>query len=170
MDAAAMTLPDPTPKSRRRPVLGLICCFCFFAAGCTADTDFIDFSTLMRSSTPNDALACPAGYCQAKADIVTGTVPLAAAALSAKVIETLALEPRTELVARDTTGLKLVFVQRSRLFRFPDTINIAIAPVGEDAADLAIYSRSNYGHGDLGVNAERVQDWLAKCGVPASVN
>ncbi|WP_303978283.1 DUF1499 domain-containing protein [Dongia mobilis] len=165
-----MTLPEPTPTSRRRPVLGLVCCFCFLAAGCAADTDFIDFSTLARSSTPNDALACPAGFCPAKVDLVTGTVPLAAAALSAKVIETLANEPRTELVARDAAGLKLVFVQRSRLFRFPDTVNIAITPIGGDAAGLAIYSRSNYGHGDLGVNAARVQDWLAKFGVPAGAN
>ena len=85
-------------------------------------------------------------------------------------IETLANEPRTELVARDAAGLKLVFVQRSRLFRFPDTVNIAITPIGGDAAGLAIYSRSNYGHGDLGVNAARVQDWLAKFGVPAGAN
>ncbi|MBK8160881.1 MAG: DUF1499 domain-containing protein [Rhodospirillaceae bacterium] len=163
-----MTLPDQTPKFRRRPLLGLLCCFCFLGAGCSADTDFIDFSTLTRSSTPNDALACPAGSCPAKVDLVTGTVPLAAATLSAKVVETLSREPRTELVARDASGLKLVFVQRSRLFRFPDTVNIAITPVGGDAAGLAIYSRSNYGHGDLGVNAARVLDWLAKCGVPAS--
>ncbi len=156
----------PTQRPRHRPIWGLVCCFCFLTAGCGADTGLVDFATLVRSATPNDALACPAGHCQAKVDFVTETVPLAAAALSAKVMGTLAHEPRTELVARDAAGLKLVFVQRSRLFRFPDTVNIAITPVGENAASLAMYSRSNYGHGDLGVNAARVQDWLARLGVP----
>ena len=97
---------------------------------------------------------------------MTAPVLLSADALSAKVRDVLAREPRTELVARDSAGLRLVFVQRSRLFRFPDTVNIAVIPVGAEAAGLAIYSRSNYGHGDLGVNLARVKDWLAKLDIP----
>nr|WP_298688457.1 DUF1499 domain-containing protein [uncultured Dongia sp.] len=155
---------------RQRPILGLLCCFCLLTAGCSADTSFVNFATLARSDTPNDALACPAALCQAKADLTTGAVAIPAGDLVAKVIAVLAEEPRTELVTRDAGGLKLVFVQRSRIFRFPDTVNIEILPQGDASALLAIYSRSNYGHGDLGVNSARVTDWLAKFGVPATGN
>lgn len=145
----------------------MLCCFCLLTAGCSADTGFVDFTTLVRATTPNTALACPAGLCQAKADLITETVALPAEELAAKVVATLAGEPRTELVARDETGLKFVFVQRSRIFRFPDTVNIAVIPVDASHATLAIYSMSNYGHGDFGVNIARVTDWLAKLGVIA---
>jgi uncharacterized protein (DUF1499 family) len=155
---------------RRRQVSAVLCCILFLAAGCAAATDFIDFATLTRSTTPNDALACPADFCRAKADFVTAPVPIPATALAAKVLAVLAEEPRTELVARNDTGLKFVFVQRSRIFRFPDTVNIAIIPSGDETSGLAIYSRSNYGHGDFGVNHARVSDWLAKLGVSVSGN
>jgi uncharacterized protein (DUF1499 family) len=156
------------PRPRHRPIWGMLCCFCLLTAGCSADTAFIDFATLVRAITPNNALACPAGLCSAKADLITEPVAMPAEQLAARVIDTLAQEPRTELVARDGTGLKFVFVQRSRLFRFPDTVNIAVMAVDGGHATLAIYSRSNYGHGDLGVNIARVKDWLAKFGVAAT--
>jgi uncharacterized protein (DUF1499 family) len=31
---------------------------------------------------------------------------------------------------------------------------------GPDSSDLILYSRSVYGHGDLGVNRKRVETWL----------
>lgn len=152
---------------RKHPILGLLCCFCLLTAGCSAETGFIDFATLVRAETPNTALACPIGLCQAKTDLLTEIVALPADQLAARIVDVLVKEPRTELAARDETGLKFVFVQRSRLFRFPDTVNIAVMPVDATHATLAIYSRSNYGHGDFGVNIARVTDWLAKLGVPA---
>lgn len=163
---------QPKIKSSRskHPVLGLLCCICLLMAGCSADTAFIDFATLVRATSPNTALACPAELCQAPADLITETIALPADQLAARVMETLVKEPRTELAGRDATGLKFVFVQRSRLFRFPDTVNIAVIPVDATHASLAIYSRSNYGHGDFGVNIARVTDWLAKLGVAAKAS
>ena len=35
----------------------------------------VDFETLQRRSSPNDALACPAGLCAAKADFDPGVYP-----------------------------------------------------------------------------------------------
>jgi len=56
--------------------------------------------------------------------------------------------------------LRLVLVQRSLIFRFPDTITVQVFPQTEGGSTLAIYSRSNYGRSDLGVNKARVQRWL----------
>jgi uncharacterized protein (DUF1499 family) len=153
------------PPRRKRPILGLICCFCFLAAGCSADTAFIDFATFSRVTTPNDTLACPAGFCAAKADFVTEAVAISAADLAAKTAALLPNEPRTELLAQSDDGLHFVFVQRSLIFRFPDTVNIAVVPVGDGQATLAIYSRSNYGYGDFGVNRRRVETWLKRLGI-----
>jgi uncharacterized protein (DUF1499 family) len=70
-------------------------------------------------------------------------------------------EPRTELVGSDPNLNQLVFVQRSALLRFPDTIWIQGASL-DTGATIIIYSRSNYGYSDLGVNRDRVRIWLAR--------
>ena len=52
-----------------------------------------------------------------------------------------------------------IYVQRSAVFRFPDTI--WVQPVAlPQGSSVIIYSRSNYGYGDFGVNRERVGLWL----------
>ncbi len=152
---------------KRHFLRGLLLCLCLLGASCSADTALVDFATLVRSTTPNDSLSCPPDLCSAKADFITAPVPLSAQELAVKVSATLLAEPRTELMMRDADGHRFVFVQRSRLFRFPDTVNVAIMPVDDRHATLAIYSRSNYGYGDLGVNRARVEDWLGKLGVAA---
>jgi uncharacterized protein (DUF1499 family) len=144
---------------------GLLFCLSLLVASCGADTALVDFATLERATTPNDALACPPGLCSARTDFITEVVPQSAQELAAKVTATLLAEPRTELMMQDADGQRFVFVQRSRLFRFPDTVNVAIMVVDDSHATLAIYSHSNYGYGDLGVNRTRVEDWLAKIGV-----
>jgi uncharacterized protein (DUF1499 family) len=160
-----MARPNIPSLPHKRPFWRLLCCACLLIAGCSADTAFIDFPTLVRAETPNTALACPVDLCQAKVDFITQPVALPADELAGKVLATLAQEPRTELVAQDNTGRKFVFVQRSRFFRFPDTVNIEVLALDDGHATLAIYSRSNYGQGDFGVNIARVTDWLAKIGV-----
>jgi len=130
-----------------------------------ANTDFIDFADLKRSPTPNDALACPPGFCTAKVDLTVAPAAISAEALAAKVKQLPSLEPRTVIVGGNDAERRYVLVQRSALFDFPDTINIAIEPVDASHATLAIYSRSRYGKGDLGVNMKRVQRWLGLLGI-----
>jgi len=50
-------------------------------------------------------------------------------------------------------------VQRSFVFRFPDTITLQVFRCGRQL-DPAIYSQANYGYGDFGVNKERVRRWI----------
>jgi uncharacterized protein (DUF1499 family) len=130
-----------------------------------ATTGFIDFADVKRSATGNDALACPPEFlCSAKVDLVVAPVAMSAAELAAKVKQLPRVEPRTVMVGEDDAELRYVLVQRSALFDFPDTINIAIRPLDAGHAALAIYSRSRYGKGDLGVNMKRVQRWLGLLG------
>ncbi|MEM0922633.1 MAG: DUF1499 domain-containing protein [Pseudomonadota bacterium] len=53
------------------------------------------------------------------------------------------------------------FVQRSKLVGFPDFLTVKSVPVA-GGASLVVYSRSQYGYSDLGVNKARVEDWLSK--------
>jgi uncharacterized protein (DUF1499 family) len=131
----------------------------------SATTDFVDFTELKRSATSNDALACPPGLCFAKVDLTIAPVATSAAELAGKVKALPTLEPRTVMVGENDAEFRYVLVQRSALFNFPDTINIAIQPLDASHAALAIYSRSRYGKSDLGVNMKRLQRWLTLLGV-----
>jgi uncharacterized protein (DUF1499 family) len=130
-----------------------------------AMTDFVDFAELKRSATDNDALACPPGFCSARVDVTTAPIAMSAAELAAKIKALPALEPRTTMVGENDASFQYALVQRSALFNFPDTINIAIQPLDASHAAIAIYSRSRYGKSDLGVNMQRLQRWLALLGV-----
>jgi uncharacterized protein (DUF1499 family) len=124
-----------------------------------ADLGEVDFSTLQRRGSPNDALACLPAFCAARADVAAPIVPLPPEEVLRLVQEVLAEEPRLALVAADAGKGTLRYVQRSRLMRFPDTINVKVVATDGGSAVL-IYSRSQLGRGDMGVNLARVERWV----------
>jgi len=77
----------------------------------------------------------------------------------AKVI---ASEPRITLVHRDNAALTERYVQRSALLGFPDTIIVRYLGLPDGRSTLALYSRSQLGRSDLGVNEARLKRWLEK--------
>ncbi len=122
----------------------------------------VDFETLSRRSSPNDALACPEGVCPAGAsDIVTPVYPVSAPVLREIVRAVAARQPRTVLVFAARREGEDRFIARSRLMRYPDTVNVRIYGAGEGRSTLALYSRSQIGHSDLGANRARIETWLA---------
>jgi uncharacterized protein (DUF1499 family) len=58
--------------------------------------------------------------------------------------------------------MQIDYVQRTRLLRFPDLITVRFVPVDDTHSTVAIYSRSVWGKGDMGVNRARVEEWLAR--------
>jgi uncharacterized protein (DUF1499 family) len=69
-------------------------------------------------------------------------------------------QPRTELLAGAPETLRMTWVSRSRIMGFPDYVTAEV--VGTAAGTrLDILSRQRYGDGDHGVNAARLQTWLA---------
>jgi uncharacterized protein (DUF1499 family) len=122
----------------------------------------IDFHTLKLTWRPNQYLVLPEGYAaeakphRASPVFATGAEPVLEA------LKRIALaEPRTELVSEDRARHQLEFVQRSKTFRFPDTITVEAVPVGAGGTALAVYSRAKLGIRDFGVNRARVERWLA---------
>lgn len=126
----------------------------------------LDFSTLTLSWRPNQYLVLPPGYlAAARAHRESPVFALAPSALVDAVRRIALAEPRTTLIATRRDANQLEFVQRSRLFRFPDTITVEALPIvsgpsGAERSGLAIYSRARYGIRDFGVNRARVERWL----------
>ena len=127
-----------------------------------ADLGPVSFETLERRSTPNDALACPARICKAESDFVPPLFALSASELRAAMAKVVASEQRIVLIASDDAGLTDRYVQRSKLMGFPDTIVIRYLDEGAGQSTLAMYSRSQLGRSDLGVNKSRLERWLTK--------
>lgn len=67
----------------------------------------------------------------------------------------IAAEERMYLLAGAPEDELVTYVQRSAILRFPDAISIRFEAQG-DMTRLHIFSRSRFGHSDLGVNRTRV--------------
>lgn len=129
-----------------------------------ADLGDVDFATLVRRDSPNDALACGAGLCAAKADMAAPVFALPAEDVYARIESALAQEPRLELVAKAPDRGVLRYVQRSLVFRFPDTINVQVVALPDGRSTVLLYSRSQIGRGDMGVNRARIERWIGLIG------
>lgn len=125
-----------------------------------ADLGDVDFAELVRRQTPNDALACGEGLCAARADMAAPVFTLPAAELFYRVQQAVAEEPRLVLMAKEPERGVLRYVQRSALFRFPDTINVKVVGLPDGRSTVLLYSRSQIGRGDMGVNRVRIERWI----------
>jgi uncharacterized protein (DUF1499 family) len=123
----------------------------------------IDFETFTRSPKPNTALACPPGFCRnAKADYDPGVFQGTDEQLRERFTSFVLAQPRVIPVYRhERPGLPTQdrYVQRSALMSFPDTIDVRFIALSDTTSTLAIYSRSQIGYGDMGVNLARIRLW-----------
>jgi uncharacterized protein (DUF1499 family) len=121
----------------------------------------VDFERLVRRRRPNDALACPEGLCPgAEPDLLPPVYAASEEALRAAVTAHALAQPGTVPVYRDDRpGLPVQdrYVVRSARMQFPDTVDIRFIPLTETTSTLAIYSRSQLGIRDFGVNIARVR-------------
>jgi hypothetical protein len=130
-----------------------------------ADLGPVDFPAISRSATGNDALSCPTGLCgTARVDGAAPVFAVPAPALLQAVRAFLAAQPDLVRVASDDAAMQDRYVARTARMRFPDTINVRVVPVGEGRSTLALYSRSQIGRKDFGVNKARLDGWLAGLG------
>jgi uncharacterized protein (DUF1499 family) len=127
-----------------------------------ADLGPVDFAAVRRSATGNDALACPPGFCAtAPSDMDVPVFAVPAATVRDTLRQIAAADQDVTLVASDDGVLHDRYVARTRLMRFPDTVNVRVIDLGEGRSTLAIHSRSQLGRRDFGVNRARIGAWLA---------
>lgn len=124
------------------------------------DLGGVDFATLTRRTTPNDALICPTAFAaKARPDAEPPVFNLPVSRLRELVRQAALAEPDTWLV--ESAGEQDRFLVRTRLMRFPDTVVAQVIEQDPGASTLALYSRSQIGRSDFGVNKRRLVRWLA---------
>ena len=129
-----------------------------------ADLGPVMFESLRRRDRPNDALACPPDLCPAKIDIVPPEFTVAPSVLREAFARAILPERRLTLVDIDDRMSTDRYVQRSEKMRFPDTIVVRFLERPDGRSTIAIYSRSQLGYADMGVNLRRIERWLEKLG------
>ncbi len=120
------------------------------------DFEAVDFEDLHLTDKSNQFLICPPGICNGHAD--SPVFGVSVDQLRERWHEVVSAQPRVELLAED--GQRIDYVQRSTRFRFPDIITVRFISVSPSQSTLAIYSRSVYGKGDIGVNRKRIEAWV----------
>ena len=142
-------------------LIGLILPACGFPAADGLPTPpVMDTAQIVRPASPNTALAAPAGFTPPP-DIATPSYPLPADRLFALVQAVAADQPRTWQAALYPDQFQAHYVARSAVFNFPDLIMVQVSTATPNSSTLIVYSRSVYGHSDLGVNRKRLETWLA---------
>lgn len=120
----------------------------------------LDPAIAAPGAKPNEYRAAPPGATRFPADAETRVYAEAPRDLLARFHAMALKQPRTRAIAGSRDEMMITYVQRSRLFRFPDYITVKVVPV-DGGAGLIIWSRSRYGTSDFGVNRARVEAWLA---------
>ncbi len=70
-------------------------------------------------------------------------------------------QPRVERLAGSIEEAWITYVQRTETLQFPDYISVRFFNLDvPNTSTVAIFSRSRFGHSDMGVNEDRVQSWL----------
>ena len=121
----------------------------------------MDFKTLKLTRKPNQFLVAPEGDCENATPHQTSKVyDVPVQALHDAFRNVPKRQPRVEVLEERVDGAR--FVQRSKLMKFPDFIDVQFLAMEDDKSTLLIYSRSKYGRSDLGVNKKRITEWLAE--------
>lgn len=127
--------------------------------GGPADLGAIEFETLSRSTRPNSFLLCPPDFCKSSRPDQISPVFSVPADRLLELFRQIAMAD-DNVVRYDHTPDQDRFVQRSPRLHFPDTISARFIAVDEITSTLAVYSRSQIGYSDWGVNEKRVYRWL----------
>lgn len=124
------------------------------------DTSAVDFATLRKTKKPNQYLVCPPGLCAETPDRESPEFDVPAEELRGRWEALMTRQPRLRLIGGDPSAMQFTYVQRTDLMRFPDVITVRFIPLSEARSTLAVYSRSQIGYSDWGVNEKRVTAWL----------
>lgn len=124
------------------------------------DDRIIDFVTLELSSKPNQYLVLPKGEFQSEPHQISPVLDINVDELIEQFKAVAESQDKVELIRTSQDGYQLDYVQRTPFMGYPDTITVRFYSQDSDTSTLAIYSRSAYGHSDLGANAERITEWL----------
>lgn len=126
-----------------------------------AASEIIDFAARGSVGRSNVFAICPDGFCTPAADLASPVFAVPWERLREVWHEIIAAQQNVVRVASERDGRRLVYIQRSPFFRFPDIVTVEFVPLGAQQSSIAIDSRSRYGRSDFDVNRRRVTQWVA---------
>lgn len=141
-------------------ILGYLALFLIQTAPHDPEVWHKDPLTEPSSETPNSFRVAPAGTAVERVDQEAFIYAESAEVIAKALDDYILRQPRVERVAGYPQEQFLTYAQRTKTLKMPDYISIKVIPLGENRSTLAVYSRSRYGYGDLGVNKARVTQWL----------
>ncbi len=145
-------------------VLGITAYTVFFIRSVAHDPQVwhVDPRNVEDSDTPNDFRLIKSDLTEFRVHMEAPTYAVNAATLSEAFDRFVMGQPRVERVAGSTQAGWVTYVQRSETLAFPDYISVQFYDYGDTGTStIAIYSRSRFGHSDMGVNEARVKRWVA---------
>lgn len=136
----------------------------FYMRAVTAGHDpaewHIDPLTVERPSSPNTYFVAPQSQVEAEVDLESPVYALPAAVMAKAFNDYVVTQPNTSVVDGLVEALWMTYVQRTPALKMPDYITVKFVDLEGGKSTIAIYSRSRFGYGDLGVNKARVDLWL----------
>jgi len=120
----------------------------------------IDSLTIERPSSPNTYYVAPQSMVEERVDLEAPIYAAPAAIMANAFDQYVVTQPNVISLARSANGLFSTYVQRTPTLKMPDYISVKFIDLEDGKSTLAIYSRSRFGYGDLGVNKARIGLWL----------
>jgi len=135
-----------------------------FVRGAIASHDpaewHVDPFTISRPVSPNTYYVAPQSMVNATVDLES-PVYAAPAKVMAKAFDDYVLtQPDVLRLSGTVDQAWFTYVQRTPVLRMPDYISVQFIDNEQGGSTMAIYSRSRYGYGDMGVNKARIDLWL----------
>ena len=136
----------------------------FYVRAVTAHHDpaewHIDPLTVELPSSPNTYYVAPQSMVESQVAL-EAPVYTAPAAIMAKAFNDFVItQPNTILLAGSVDELWMTYVQRTPTLKMPDYITVKFIDLEDGKSTIALYSRSRFGYGDMGVNKARAELWL----------
>ncbi len=121
----------------------------------------VDPRTVPPSDTPNSYRVALPGITEMPIDLEAPIYSVPASSLAQAFDDFVMGQPRVERIAGSVEAGWVTYVQRTESFQFPDYITVQFFDLGETSTStLVLYTRSRFGHSDMGVNEARAKAWL----------
>ncbi|MCY6379575.1 DUF1499 domain-containing protein [Hoeflea prorocentri] len=126
------------------------------------DRGRVDLSTVKRSPTANDALACTADL-RDDCDFTLPAFSEKPEQLAARIADQVAAaDPLARRVDDETDPGHLRFVTYSPRMRFPDLVSFQLVEMPDGQTGVMAYARAQLGQKDFGANRARLEAYLSQ--------
>ena len=136
----------------------------FYVRAVTASHDpaewHVDPLTAERPVSPNTYFVAPQNMVDALVDLEAPVYAVPAIIMANAFNDYVITQPNALTIDGSVDALWLTYVQRTPTLKMPDYITVKFIELEEGKSTIAIYSRSRYGYGDMGVNKARITAWL----------